>query len=99
IGGNPVALKQISQATGIQIIAGCGYYSPVLPPNTEELSVSQLTENIMRQVRQGVDGTDVKPGIIGEIGTSWPLTAVEERILHAAARAQSATGLALSIHP
>ena len=99
IGGNPTALKQISEATGVHIVAGCGYYSPVLPEDIDQLSVEQLTDNIVREVTQGIDGTTIKPGFIGEIGTNWPLTPQEEKIVRAAARAQVKTGLALSIHP
>jgi len=98
IGGNPAALKRISQATGVHIVAGCGYYSPVLPDNIEELEVAQLAESIVREVRQGVDGTNIRPGIIGEIGTNWPLTVHEEKFLRAAGRAQRETGMPLTIH-
>ena len=99
IGGNPVALGRISEATGINIVTGCGYYSPVLPDNFDELTIHQLVESMVTKVVQGFPGTDIRAGIIGEIGTSWPLTAEEERILRAAARAQIETGAALSIHP
>ena len=99
IGGNPAALRRVSEATGINIVAGCGYYSPVLPDNFDELTSDQLAESMVAEVIQGFPGTDVRAGIIGEIGTSWPLTAEEDRILRAAARAQMETGVALSIHP
>jgi phosphotriesterase-related protein len=40
----------------------------------------------------------VRAGIIGEIGTGDPVTAREEKVVRAAARAQSITGAPLSIH-
>ncbi|MBU2327104.1 MAG: phosphotriesterase-related protein, partial [Alphaproteobacteria bacterium] len=46
----------------------------------------------------GVDGTDIKIGLIGEIGVSADFTAEEEKSLRAAARAQVRTGLPLMIH-
>jgi phosphotriesterase-related protein len=99
IGGDPVALKRISQITGINIVAGSGYYSPALPKNIDDLTIDQLAKTIIKEVTQGFEGVDIRAGIIGEIGTTWPLSASEEKILRAAAQAQIATGAALSIHP
>jgi len=99
IGGRPLDLRKISQSVGVQIIAGCGYYSPALPDSLNELSIEELKESLVREIELGVDGTDVRPGFIGEIGTSWPLTPLEVKSLRAAARAQVETGLGLSIHP
>jgi phosphotriesterase-related protein len=46
-----------------------------------------------------VDGTGIRPGIIGEIGTDKPwLTAREERVHRAVARAARRTGLAITTH-
>ena len=49
--------------------------------------------------KTGLDGTGVRPGIIGEIGASqgW-VSPLEERVHRAAARAQRATGLPLATH-
>ena len=98
IGGNPVTLRKISQITGIDIIATSGYYSPVLPENIDELSINQLADRIVKEITEGFEGTDIRAGIIGEIGTSWPVTANEIKTLRAACRAQLRTGAALSIH-
>ena len=53
----------------------------------------------MKEVTEGIDGTDVKAGLIGEIGCSWPLTQNERKVLRAAARAQNRCGCALMVHP
>jgi phosphotriesterase-related protein len=99
IGGDPIALRRISQATGINIVVGCGYYSPMLPENIDDLSTDQLMDSMVREIEQGFEGTSIRAGLIGEIGTSWPLTPNEEKVLRAASRAQLGTGVALSIHP
>ncbi|MEM7567826.1 MAG: aryldialkylphosphatase, partial [Pseudomonadota bacterium] len=56
-------------------------------------------ERFVGEIVQGVDGTDIRAGLIGEIGCSWPLEPVEERALVAAARAQARTGATISVHP
>lgn len=99
LGRDPVALARISRATGLNIIMGCGYYvEEVLSPGmnmTEEM----LAEQIVRDITVGVDNTGLRAGIIGEIGTSWPLQESEKRVLRAAAQAQKETGAPLCIHP
>jgi phosphotriesterase-related protein len=51
------------------------------------------------QLTEGAWGTVHRCGLIGEIGTSWPVTPFEHRLLTAAAAAQRATGACISIHP
>jgi phosphotriesterase-related protein len=46
-----------------------------------------------------VDGTGVRAGFIGEIGTTWPWTDNERKVVRAAVLAQRQTGAPLMIHP
>jgi len=61
-------------------------------------SIEQLAERLAIEVAEGVDNTGIRPGILGEIGTSAAFTKAEERCLHAAARVQSDSGLPLMVH-
>jgi phosphotriesterase-related protein len=99
IGRDPLVLKRIAKETGLNIIASTGFYSPMLPEDFSGLSINQLADICIREINEGINGTNIPAGIIGEIGTSWPLTSEEEKSLRAAARAQVHTGAALSIHP
>ena len=58
-----------------------------------------LIQTIISEINDGIEGTEVKPGIIGEIGTSWPITEVEKRSLQASAIAQTQTQTPVMIHP
>ena len=49
------------------------------PPSMASLSVEDVYEQIVKEVMQGADGTDIKCGVIGEIGCSWPLTGKKPR--------------------
>ena len=85
--------------TGLNIIAGCGYYVDVShPKDMPTRSVESLAEEMIADIKQGIAGTDVRAGIIGEIGTSQPVTDSEEKVLRAAAHAQKNTGAAISVH-
>ena len=98
---NLPALQRISRATGLHVIAGSGYY--VLGGTdleaAERTSEDQIAEEIVTDLLVGADGTDIRCGIIGEIGCSWPLQDSEEKSLRASAQAQRRTGAAITIHP
>lgn len=96
--GDPRILQKISKTTGINIIAASAYYDTPIE-YLESRSIDQLADELVREVTEGFDGTDIKAGIIGEIHTTWPLKSFEEKQLRAAARAQVRTGAPLSIHP
>ena len=97
---DPLALTRIARATGLNIIMGSGYYlGPSQPPEVASKSEDEITEEIVRDITEGADGTGVRAGIIGEIGCSWPLMDSERKVLRAAARAQQLTGAAITIHP
>ena len=61
-------------------------------------TVDQIADEMIRDISEGVDGTDVRAGIIGEIGTSHPVADNEKKVLRAAAHAQKTTGVALNVH-
>lgn len=93
-------MKQISEASGINIVCGTGYYlERQLDDCIKSYSVEQMTQNILSDINDGIDKTDIKPGIIGEVGCSWPLTDVEKRSLQAAAIAQDQSHTPTIIHP
>lgn len=99
IGRNPHALAEASRRSTVNIVAGCGHYVHLAhPKGLDETSIESIAEHMIRDLEEGMDGTDIRAGIIGEIGTSHPLHPTEEKVLRAAARAQHATGAALTIH-
>ncbi len=93
LGRNPSALRRISEAAGIQIVMGAGWYRECFyPAIVFEEDTNALADLITSsEVTQGADGTDVRAGIIGEIGTERKhITPAQERVFRAAARAQHA---------
>ncbi|MDP9363598.1 MAG: phosphotriesterase-related protein [Chloroflexota bacterium] len=99
IGRDPLALQQVSRRTGLQIVMGCGYYlEGSHPPAVRALSVADVADEIVRDVTDGVPGTNVRAGIIGEIGVGATFTPDEQKVLRGAARAASRTRVPLTIH-
>jgi len=100
IGRDPATLARISRESGVHIVMGAGFYVDAAhPEGMDERSVESLALEIAADLTEGVDGTGVKAGIIGEVGCSWPLTPNERKSLAAAAVAQGETGAAILIHP
>jgi predicted metal-dependent phosphotriesterase family hydrolase len=102
VGRDPKRLVDLSERTGLHIVMGSGWYrGAYYPPEAsiDRRSVDDLAAELIREATEGVGDTGVKPGIIGEIGTDKPwLSALEERVHRAAARAARATGLAITTH-
>jgi phosphotriesterase-related protein len=98
---DPLALRDVARATGLNIVMGCGYYrDPYLAATPlDRLSVDAAADLIVRDIEEGADGTDVRAGVIGEVGVDrWFVSALEERSFRAAARAQLRTGLTVTTH-
>lgn len=99
IGRDPTALRAISEQTSLHIIMGTGYYKDAwLSPEVREMSVEAMTRAMVSDIVDGVGGTGIHAGVIGEIGVSRPITPTEERVLAAAARAHRQTGAAICVH-
>lgn len=108
-GRDPEALKRISLATGVQIVMGAGWYHERYYPDTvDRLSTAALAEQLISEFADGAGQTGIRPGIIGEIGSGektagsgdserW-VSAQEERVLRACARAQKQLGCPISTH-
>ena len=102
VGRDPERLRRLASRTGTQIVMGCGWYrEPYYPAEAsiDRRTVDSLAEELIAEFRDGVGGGGVRPGIVGEIGTNKPwVSALEERVHRAAARASLATGMAITTH-
>ena len=106
VGRDPAWLVDVSRASGLNVVMGCGWYRGAHYPAEaliDRRSVQDLADELIAEATAGVEpdggGEPVRPGIIGEIGTDKPwLSAQEERVHRAAARASRATGLAITTH-
>ncbi len=96
----PEGLRRIAAGTGVHLIMGCGYYvNDYQDPRNHGRSVDDFAQEIVGQVLHGAWGTDVRAGMIGEIGGTAPWTATEKKVMQAALIAASETGAAINVHP
>ena len=102
LGRDPVLLQRLSRAASLQILTNTGYYGAAndkfLPPHAFTESADQLAARWIREARDGIDGTGVRPAFM-KIGVdAGPLSAVDEKLVRAAARTHRATGLPIYSH-
>ena len=100
LGREPLALRRVAELTGLHIVMGSSYYTAAFhPADMEAKAEDVIREEIVRDITEGAANTNVRAGIIGEVGCTWPLHPHEAKVLRASARAQRDTGAAVTIHP
>ncbi len=100
LGRDPIALRTISERTGVHVVMGSGWYRERRYPREvwEELP-DRLAERLVRELTVGVGDTGIRAGFIGEIGTErGSISPAEERVFRAAARAHARTGCPILTH-
>jgi phosphotriesterase-related protein len=97
---DPQALRQVAIASGVHIVAGTGvYWHRFRPSWVETLTESQLRDRFVTELREGIAGSDVRAGIIGEVATGHrTIDPVERRVFRAAAAAHRETGALIATH-
>jgi phosphotriesterase-related protein len=90
-------LSQAAQRAGINIIACTGWWLEA-PTFLTSISITQLTQIFVREIREGIDGTGIKAGILKAASDSGGVTEWQERILRAVARAHLLTDIPIMLH-
>lgn len=99
IGRDPIALREVSEKSGVNIVLGCGhYYHKAHFPYVKEASVESLADEMRHDILVGIGDTGIKAGVIGEIGTSAVMSDDEKKVLHAAGIVSAETGKAIHVH-
>jgi predicted metal-dependent phosphotriesterase family hydrolase len=97
---NPLALREVAEDVGINIVAGTGFYWERFHPTwLADMSETDMVRLMVSDLTQGFAGTDVKAGIIGEIGTNHrAISPAEERVIRACAAAQREVPVPIATH-
>ena len=102
VGRDPDRLRRLASASGVNIVMGTGWYREAYYPAEalmDRRTVDDLAAQMVDELEHGIGAGGIRPGIIGEIGTDKPwVSAREERVHRAAARAAKQTGMAITTH-
>lgn len=93
------ALRRISTATGVHLIAATGHHKEAFcGPWVRERTISELADRFIREIVEGIDGTDIRAGVIKAGSSLNRITADEEKVFRAAAIAHRHTRAPISTH-
>lgn len=107
----PDTYVQIAKAADLHVILSTGFYREMevgtywvqdaeqaIWPAVRERPVQELAEMCIREVTEGIHGSDVRAGVV-KLGTSSAeLTEAEQKAFRAGAAAQQATGVSITTH-
>ena len=107
----PDVYREVSEESGVHIVVSTGYYREIetgtyfvktpedaIWPFVREASVEELTELCVKEIVEGIHGTDIRAGVI-TLGTSQaPMTQAEMKTFIAGAHAQEQTGVHITTH-
>ncbi|XP_033175888.1 phosphotriesterase-related protein isoform X1 [Bombus impatiens] len=92
-------MRKVSQVTGINVIAGTGYYVSATQTK-EDLLKEDMYDVMLKEMTIGCEEyPDVKTGFIGEVGSTWPITPFEKRAIQATGEVQQQLKCPVSFHP
>jgi len=102
IGRDPRLLARLAKASGMQLMTNTGYYGAAndkyVPAHAYQESAEQLCARWVREWRDGIEETGIKPGFI-KIGVdNGPLSEIDRKLVKAAALAHLKTGLTIASH-
>lgn len=99
IGRDAQALREVALKTGLNIVASSGPYLEKFESQRIHKTVDELAATIDKELNQGIGDTDIRAGMIGEIGVSPTFTEAEHNSLRAASLAQiNNPHVAMNIH-
>jgi len=102
IGRDVLVLRRLSELTGVRILTNTGYYGAAgdkyIPRHAYDESATELGARWTREWQEGIEGTGIRPGFIKTGVDAGSLSAIDRKLLEAAALAHLQTGLSIACH-
>ena len=101
-GRNAEILKIISEKSGFNILTNTGIYGAAngryIPPYAHTETAEQIASRWIAEWNNGIGRTGIRPGFMKLGFNNGPLTAVDKKLLRAAAITHLASGLTIAAH-
>ncbi len=99
LGRDVATVREISRASGMQVIVATGVYTyDELPHYFQGRSTEHMAECFVRDIEQGIQGTDIKAAILKVATDEKGVTPGVEKALRGVAKAHRQTGVPISTH-
>lgn len=89
-------IQEVARATGINVICCTGFY--LLRREQLTLKAEDFESKMLHDIEYGLQGTDVRPGVIKVAATRLPIRPAEKELFIAAARVQQKYHLPICTH-
>lgn len=90
-------MAEVSRRSGVNIIATTGWWLDI-PRYLACASADQMAEMFVREIEQGISGTNIKAGMLKSASDIEGVTPGAEIMLRAVARAHHKTGVPIMLH-
>jgi phosphotriesterase-related protein len=97
LGRDVHVIREVSQRSGVQIIAATGFYWTE-EPWMEAWDHDTLLRYLVRDITQGIQGTAIRAGILKCATDRLGVTDLNKKVLEITARAHRRTGVPISTH-
>ncbi len=97
VGRSADTARKVAQRTGVNVAIPTGIYKWLLEPRFSGWSVDQLSDFMVNEFKNGIDGTGIKPAFV-KMGADPVPTAVETMIHRAATQAAVEVGATVAVH-
>lgn len=101
LGRRPAAVAAISRETGLHVVHTTGAHREVHYASDDRLlsnSEVELAARFRTELTEGIDGTDVRAGVVKAGVGLWSMTGFERRVLGAAGTLAGALGVPVMVH-
>lgn len=101
-GRRPDLLAKLSHATGLKILTNSGYYGAAngryVPEHARSETADQLATRWIAEWKNGIGDSDIRPGFLKIAVQPGVLSALDAKLVRAAAITHKETGLTMAIH-
>jgi phosphotriesterase-related protein len=90
-------IRRVAEETGVQFVAATGFYWTE-EPWMDAWEVEALADYLVREISEGIEGTDSKAGVLKCATDRLGVTPFNRKLLQVTARAHRLTGVPISTH-
>jgi phosphotriesterase-related protein len=102
LGRDVEVLARLSELTDVHILTNTGLYGAAndnsVPSYAYEESAEDLAARWVKEWKEGIEGTNIRPGFIKTAVDKGPLSKIDRKLIRAAAKAHLQTGLTIACH-
>jgi phosphotriesterase-related protein len=102
LGRDPRLLARLAVAARLHVLTNTGYYGAAkdqyVPKHAFDDSADRIADRWVKEWRDGIDGTGIRPGFIKTGVDAGPLSAIDRTLVQAAALTHARTGLVIASH-